>query len=107
MTYIIIKKRVSLEFLGEDYKDGYLVFTAIPVKDLDALQKQAATLEGDTDVTKASDFLKDQVASRFVEGKISQDGKEVEVTAENLVDFPSDVFIEAWQQMNGKISPKA
>lgn len=113
MTSIVVKKRVSLDFLGEEYKEGYLVFTAIPVAELDKLQKKAAEIQdkvegNDSESAKASqDFIKEQVVSRFVEGMIPQDGENVVVTKDNITDLPPDVFIEAWQQMNGKISPKS
>lgn len=35
MSKIVIKKRVNLDFLGEDYKDAYLVFRSIPLPELD------------------------------------------------------------------------
>lgn len=105
---LVIKKRVSLEFLGDDYAEGYLVFTAIPTSDMVALQAKASKLqEKEDDATASLTFLTEEIISRFVEGKIPQDGKLVDVTKENLTDLSSDVFIEAWQQMNGKLSPKA
>ncbi len=33
MAKIVIKKKISLEFLGEEYKDAYLVFRTIPMSD--------------------------------------------------------------------------
>jgi len=37
MSKIIIKKRISLGFLGEEYSDAELVFRAIPLSDYDKL----------------------------------------------------------------------
>lgn len=105
---LVIKKRVSLEFLGDDYAEGYLVFTAIPTSELGVMQEKALELQKKEEDAGASlEFLKEEVISRFVEGKIPQDGELAEITKSNITDLPSDVFIEAWQQMNGKLSPKA
>lgn len=34
---IVIKKKIDLDFLGEDYKDASLTFQAIPLKDFDEI----------------------------------------------------------------------
>lgn len=38
MTKIVIKKRINLDFLGDDYKDAYLVFKSIPLPDYEEIQ---------------------------------------------------------------------
>lgn len=39
MPKIVIKKRVSLDFLGEEYKDSFLVFQSIPLPDFESISK--------------------------------------------------------------------
>lgn len=103
MSEIIIKKRISLDFLGEDYADSYLVFKSIPIKDYDGLQKKIKTLENDSE--KSFKFIQEELTSKFVEGKIKQGSDLVDVSVENLSDFPADVYLEAFSQITGKISP--
>lgn len=38
MSKIVIKKRINLDFLGDDYKDAYLVFKSIPLPDYESIQ---------------------------------------------------------------------
>lgn len=89
---LVIKKRVSLEFLGEEYTDSYLILKSISVKDYEALG----------DVT-----VRDAVVERFIEGKIKQDGKLVDITKENLEELPGEAFVEAFERISGKTDPKS
>lgn len=98
---IKIKKRVSLDFIGEEYKDSYLVFNSIAVKEYEGLQKSIKAIEGDDE--KALPFITEQLKSRFIEGKV--DGQAV--TADDLEDLPGDVFIECFNQIRGQLDPKA
>jgi hypothetical protein len=43
MSKLVIKKRVSLEFLGEDYKDAFIVFRSIPLAEYEQISKQLPT----------------------------------------------------------------
>lgn len=43
---IIIKKRVSFDYLGDEYKDAYLVFKSIPGVDFDDIQEKLKGFEG-------------------------------------------------------------
>lgn len=101
---IQIKKRVSLDFLGEEYKDSYLVFSAIPLKDYEALIEQSQQLTEDN--VASMKFIKEQITKRFIEGKVAQEGKLVEITADNLLELPGEVFLQAMQQLTGTPSPK-
>lgn len=40
MSKIVIKKKVSLAFLGEEYKDAELVFRALPLLDYEKIQSE-------------------------------------------------------------------
>lgn len=103
---IKITKRVGLEFLGEDYKDSYLVFNAVTMKDLDEIQAQAAIVQEHQDPKENLDFFRSVVDPRFVEGKINQDGKLAEVSKDDLQDLPLEVYVEIFQELMGKL-PKA
>lgn len=84
---LIIKKRVSLEFLGEEYKDSYLIVRAIGVGEYDNLKGT----------------VRDEVINRFVDGEIVQDGKLMPVTLDNIKDLPGEVFVEAYSSMIGTL----
>ena len=88
---IVIKKRVSLDFLGEEYKDSYLILKSISIGEYDKL--------GDATV-------KDVVIERFLDGKIKQDGELIDITKENLTELPGEVFVEAFAAITGQLDPK-
>lgn len=104
MAEIVIKKRISLEFLGDDYKDGFIVFKSIPVKDYEGILKDVEQAEkrGNTDAMR---LVRRLVTERLIEGEIPQDGHKIPITPENLGDLPGEVYFEAMQQLTGKISP--
>ena len=98
---MIIRKRVNLDFLGEEYKDSYLYLKALAVKEYPALQAEIDKVEKDQ--AQALPFIVEQIKSRFLDGKV--EGKDI--TAEDLDDFSADVFMECFSQIRGNISPKA
>lgn len=100
---IVVKKRVSLDLLGEDYKDSFIILRSVPVKEYESLLGKIAK-------AKPGDSLKlitDEIVDRFVSGKIAQEGGMVDLKAEELRELPGEVFLEAWDLITGKPSPKA
>lgn len=85
---IVIKKRVSLDFLGDDYKDSYILIRCISIGEYEKL--------GDATV-------KETVKNRFIEGKIKQDSGMVDITKENLEELPGEVFVKAFESMTGVV----
>jgi hypothetical protein len=102
MAEIVIKSQVSLAFLGEEYAESYLVFRSIPMREFAELTKQTEALKGD----KSMDFIVDQITQRFISGKVSQDGVLVDVSAEDLTQFPPDVYLESFKRLTGQADPK-
>lgn len=100
---INITKRVSLEFLGEDYKESYLVFNAVKMKDLVAIQESAVAAQEHQDPKENLEFFQNVIDPRFVEGKINQDGKLVDFTKEDLQELPLDVYVTIFQELMGKL----
>lgn len=104
MADIVINKRVSLAFLGDEYKDSYITVRYVPVKEYDDLMSLATKA---ADKKESVKFIQEQIKERFVEGKIQQDGKLVDLTLEDLPSFPADVFITAYQEITGQANPKS
>lgn len=101
---ITIKKRVSLDFLGDEYKDSYLVFKGIAVKDYPELMKMTKAVGEDG--AKSIDLIREQLTSRFIEGRVQGDNGLEEVTADNLSDLTADVFLKCYQVISGTPDPK-
>lgn len=102
---ITVKKKVSLEFLGEDYKDGYLEFQSIPMKDYEALLAETQAVETE-DPASSLKLVRDQVTKRFIAGKFPSDDGLVDIKKEELDELPGEVFVEAFKQLMGQTNPK-
>lgn len=100
---IKIKKRVSLAFLGEDYKDSYLEVYSITIDELKKLIEKITVMQEQEKTGEALDFMVERVKAQFAGGSIWQDGKMVDVKEEDLGSLPSEVYIEAFQEITGKI----
>jgi len=101
---IVIRKKITLESLGEEYKDSYLTFQSIPFKDYEKIAEIYETI-ADTDETKQGikslDFIKEELTKRFLDGNIDNQA----VKVEDLFDLPGDVIVDCFQQLMGKINP--
>ena len=62
---IVIKKKVSLDFLGEEYKDAYLVFQSIPIRDIDELTASVKKAEEENTSGK---FILETLKKYFITG---------------------------------------
>lgn len=102
---IVIKKRVSLDFLGDEYSDSYLVFRGIAVREYPELMKRTQQLGEDG--AKSIELIRTELTERFIEGKVKVDGSLVEVTKEDLADLTADVFLVCYQTIAGTPDPKA
>ncbi len=105
MGKIVIKKRIALDMLGEDYKDSYLEFESIPFSDMGTLAKKSDEIAKADEKDKnfgSFEFIKTELGERFVSGKV----QDQDVDKDNLFDLPAEVLIDCFQQLMGKISPK-
>lgn len=98
---IVIKKKVSLDFLGEEYKDAYLTFQSIPLKDFDGLSKQIEEAEKEK---KAATFILEALKRYFVEGQFPGIEK---LVADDLDGLDQETVIRSFAIFTGQeISPK-
>lgn len=88
-TMIKVNKRVSLDFLGEEYKDSFLVLNSISVAQYETLKD-------------SKDSVKDTVKKHFVSGRIHQEGGDVDITKENIEELPGEVFVKSFAAITGQ-----
>lgn len=100
---IVIKKKVSLDFLGEDYKDAYLVFRIIPIDDLQDLAN-VKVKEGE-----AFKVSKERLQRYFIEGEFpDEEGKLQSVSKEELGQFDQETVNKCLNILLGnEIDPKS
>lgn len=98
---IVIKKKVVFDFLGEDYKDAYINFQSIPLKDFDLLSKDIEEAQKDN---KASSFILDALKKYFIDGSFPGIEK---LVANDLDGLDQESVIKCFAIFTGQeLSPK-
>lgn len=103
---IKIEKKITLEFLGEEYADSYVKVSAIPMREIEELMNKIDAVKESGDNKKAMEFMVDIVAERFITGEIKQGEKTEVLTADNMLDMPGEFFLTVIERLSGSI-PKA
>ena len=104
MSKIVIKKRISLDSLGDEYQDSYLTFKSISIGEAENIAKDAEIATNDK---KASVFICETLTEKFIEGKFF-DGKElVDLSKEDVKDIDIATCITLFEILTGQTqSPK-
>lgn len=97
---IVIKKQISLEFLGEAYKDSYLTFRTMPLREYEAILPAIEEIQEDG--KKSIALIKKVLEDHFIDGKF--DGQDV--VKEDLQDFDLNTLMKCFQIFTGQ-DPKA
>lgn len=98
MAEIVIKKTVKLSFLGDKYKEDYLVFKAVPVKDFESLMEK--TPDNNLQATK---YICKILKEKFLEGKFQGET----VNATDIDSFDGITIAECFAILTGqKLDPK-
>lgn len=99
MAKIVIKKRVSLEFLGDEYKDSHLTFKSMSLKEYEKLLEAGEELSNKDALLQTIKILKDH----FIEGKFMGE----DVTSDDLDDFDIGTLVTCLEYFTGqKLDPK-
>ena len=98
---IVIKKKVSLDFLGDDYKEAYINFNAFSIGDFEIILDQAEEIKEDG--KKSIVFILKVLKERFIDGKFPNEKGELEdLTADDLVQFDFEVVNKCFQILSGQ-----
>ncbi len=103
MTNIVIKKRVSLDFLGDEYKEAYITLKAVPVSQYEDLIPELDKL-----VNKRLAMIKliiEVLKERFIEGKFPVDGGLVDISKEDIDAFDEATIAELFGYITGQALP--
>lgn len=98
MADIIIKKKITLDFLGEDYKGDYLVFKAIPVSEYEKILEEQP--DDNKDATRAMIAI---LEDKFIEGRF----QEQDVEKKDMGKFDGSTVAKCFALLTGQdIDPK-
>ena len=102
MAKFKITKKISLAYLGEEWKECYLEFDS---PTYDEIKKAVPDFTKEDKIEageSAFKFLEDS----FIGGKAISEGGIVDVKKEDLGDFPMDVVTKCLEELMGTPSPK-
>jgi hypothetical protein len=112
MTFVV-KKKISLAYLGEGWEEAFVVFTPFAYSDnikLLEFRKFASSLDKDSkteEITKMSNQMLDLILEKFIEGMGFDGEKLTPITKENFTELPNEVIERIVGQLKGDdLSPK-
>lgn len=95
MANIIIKRKVSLDFLGDEYKESYLVFRAIPVVEYEDLVARIDAVEGNQE--SMAEIIK-ILEEYFVDGVFDKE----KVVKDDIKQFDGDTMLRCFETLTGQ-----
>lgn len=106
MGKIVIKRKVSLDFLGEYYKEAYINFKAVPVRDYADLINKLPKDEKNN--VESIELMLGLLKDYFVDGKFPDEkGELVSLEADDVMDLDQESAIKCFQALVGQdIDPK-
>lgn len=109
MSTFVVKKRISLEFLGDGWDKAFLNFSPFSFSDnaeLTKFRREVTALQNDPkasdeDLEKFTDKMLSIILDKFIDGQ-GFDGKQlIPVTKENFSDLPMEVFMVIIEKLQG------
>ena len=79
-----IKKRISLSFLGDNWKDCYILFEGMPYKELRELQPWIKENQDKEKNEELANKMIDMLKGKFIEGKGATDSGVVDMEAGDI-----------------------
>lgn len=98
MSKIKIRKRVDLDFLGEEYKEAYLVFQSLPISRLEKYRDKISSAGDD----KAISTMLELVKENFLEGKFPDEkGTLQDLEAADLDGLDQESMLKCFEAWSG------
>lgn len=100
MAKIVIKKRIDLDFLGEDYKGGFVEFKSLSIKEVqDNIDEMQAI--GD-DNKKAVEMMLTMLGKAFIRGEFVNGDTKAEINKEDLAEFDMESISKFFSILSGQ-----
>lgn len=106
MPQIVIKKRVSFEFLGEEYKDAYVILKSIPTTEY---KPMIARIEKQKSGLNKTDQVRGLIKERFISGEWPNEktGELEPLEVDDLDGLDGEALSEAFAIISGQTVPKS
>jgi hypothetical protein len=104
---LVIKRKVSLDFIGEDYIDSFLTFKAISVSEYEGLKADVEKFEKDQ--SGSVEFIIDILKKHFLSGKGPNEKDEItDLVSDDINALDPVSLVEVFKAFTGTdIDPKA
>lgn len=99
MANIVIKRKLTLEFLGSEHADDYLTFKSIPVVKYDEIVDKIDNVE-DTDNKGATQIMLSILKEYFLDGSFGGD----KVLAEDLDELDGTTVMKCFETLTGQVA---
>lgn len=104
MAKMVIRKRVSFDFLGEDYKDCYVVLRSIPVTDYETIGN---TIDKESKAVKKTTLVLKLLKENFISGEfLDENDKLAPLKRDDLDGIDGDALLELYNRIMGVPDPK-
>lgn len=100
MSTFLVEKKLTLEYLGEDYKDSYITFKVLPFRKYSEIMEKAKQIGEDNEASIK--YMQEIVSENFIGGMFK--GKEL--TQDDVAEFDGDTIVHAFQTIAGEPNPK-
>lgn len=101
---IVIKRKVNLDFLGDDYKEAYIIFKALPVSEYETVIPKLNEI---TDTVENIQYILKILQDKFISGKFPSDDGLIDLTSKDLGSLDEYTLAECLSYITGqKIDPK-
>ena len=101
-----LSKKISLDFVGEGWQDCFIRFNAVTFNEAKELQPKLEIIAKDNN--QSADFLLSFLQEKFLSGKgLSEHNDLIDITKEDIGEFPIGVLIKSASELLGEPEKKA
>lgn len=99
---LVIRKKVTCEFLGDEYQNAYLIFKAIPISDLADVQSSLPKGETDAEKLQVIPKMLEILKKYFLNGEFPNETGELEpVSKDDLNNANTELALHCFQSLTG------
>lgn len=100
MSKIVIKKRIPLDFVGDEYKEAYIEFRTIPMRDY---EKYVEAAGDNKDEKKSVTFIMQTLEDLFICGKFPDEkGELFDLSKEDVNDLDVNTIVTVFKILTGQ-----
>lgn len=95
MSEFFIKHKVSFAFLGDEYKDAYIIFKKVPVKDFEKIRDDMRNTDENETIAH---FIQPLLKTYYISASFPEE----DFTVDSLDGFDAETVLEVWKQISGQ-----